>query len=124
MDATEYPTTVTIAEGYTVRVSAQTASRDYTAKVIPGTYPISYTTIQGYPVPAGEKPYYARIAVQIESPERRETTVEFAGNKLAWDTIPASTGPYTIIRYGYEVKGRTVADHAPQVTYGYDEVAA
>jgi hypothetical protein len=115
---TQYPTTVTIAEGYEVRVMAQTASRDYTAKVVAGTYPIEYTTIRGYAVPEGDRPYYARVRVQIESPERRESSVEFGGVTLATQVVPASVDNHTIQWYGYQVEDGKFAVAA--LTFGFD----
>lgn len=41
----------------------ETASNWKKLTLTPGVYPIEFTTIDGRPVPDGEQPYYARIAV-------------------------------------------------------------
>lgn len=118
--ATQYPTTVTIADGMEVRVSAQTASRDYTARAVGGTYPIEYTTVSGYRVPEGDRPYYARVRIEIVSPERSESTVEFGGRPLAFHTVPESRDSHTLSWYAYEVENGKLADRIAALTFGFD----
>src|SRR5919112_127471 len=102
----ELPTTVTVPANYAVRIFAQTASRDYTAPAVPGTYAIEYTTVNYHPVPAGERPYYARVRVAVVSPERVESAAEFGGVCYATRTVEAETHEHVINMYAYEVRGK------------------
>ena len=102
-DAARY-TTAHIPADYPVHVSAETASRDYTATAVPGDYPVQYTDVQYRPVRDGERPYYVTIRVLIDTPTRRESTVEFGGVALASREVQGERIGHTIVRYAYEVK--------------------
>lgn len=100
------PTTVTVPAGYEIRVTAQTASRDYTAAAVPGTYPIEYTTVNYHPVPEGDRPYYALVRLPIVSPERVESAVEYGGVTLSTRTVAETTHEHTLVVYAYEIRGK------------------
>lgn len=119
---TRYAYSVTIGEGYTTRISAQTASRDYTADVVPGEYPIRFTDIN-YRDVAPEDSYYALVPVVIVSPERRESTVEVAGVAYGWCVQPETVEDYTMIWYSYEVKrdSRRVETMGEFLTFNFEE---
>lgn len=100
------PTTATVPAGHEIRIYAATASRDYTATAVGGTYPIEYTTSNYRPVPEGERPYYALVRLPIVSPERTESTVEYGGISLANRKVEAETHPHVVVMYAYEVRGK------------------
>ena len=106
MTTNELPTAATVPAGHEIRVYASTASRDYTAKAVGGTYPIEYTGIDYSPVREGERPYYARVRVQIVSPERIESAAEFGGVCYATRTVEEETHEHVINMYAYEVRGK------------------
>lgn len=118
-DTTTLPTSVTIAAGYKVMVTAQTASRDYGAQVVPGTYPIRWTSLQGYEVPP-EDAYYASIRVKINSPERTESTAEFAGVAIASRKVDASIDDHTLQLYAYTFRRPAPNQFSDTWTFGYD----
>lgn len=101
-----YVTEVTYAEGAEVRICEQTASRDYTAKIVPGTYPVRYTTVNYHPFREGtgeRRPYYACIDVEIDTPDRTQSSVEFGGVALAHESIKGARKAHTIVRYAYQM---------------------
>jgi hypothetical protein len=103
---TGYTPTVTYVEGDTVRICEQTASRDYTAKIVPGTYPVRYTTVNYHPFREGvgeSRPYYACIDVEIDTPDRSQSSVEFGGVALAFEDIKGIRKAHTIVRYAYQM---------------------
>lgn len=98
---TDRPTTVTFPAGYKIRVYEQTASRDYTATIVPGTYPLEYTNIHYRPT--DDQPYYVIARVQIDTPTRNESTVEFGGVALASREVQGARIAHTKVWYNYEV---------------------
>lgn len=101
-----YQAEATFTEGDEIRICEQTASRDYTAKIVPGTYPVRYTTVGYHPFREGvgeRRPYYACIDVEIDTPTRTQSSVEFGGVALASETIQGARKPYTIVRYAYQM---------------------
>jgi hypothetical protein len=103
-----YATEVTYAEGAEIRICEQTASRDYTAKIVPGTYPVRYTTVSYHPFREGAdqyapRPEYACIDVEIDTPTRSQSSVEFGGVALAFEHIAGTRKAHTIVRYAYQM---------------------
>jgi hypothetical protein len=103
---TAYPTTATVPAGHPVHISAQTASRDYTAHAVGGTYPVEYTTVNYHPVPDGERPYYALVRLPVVSPQRSQPSVIVGGVAMASETIAESTHDHILVMYAYEVQGK------------------
>ena len=99
-------TTAHVPADYTVRISAATASRDYTATVVPGDYPIEYTDVSYHPVRDGERPYYVTIHVQIDTPTRTESAVEFGGVALDMRDVAGERLNHISIRRAYEWRHR------------------
>jgi hypothetical protein len=100
------PTSVTVPAGHPVHISAETASRDYTAAAVGGTYPIEYTTVNYHPVRDGERPYYALVRIPVVSPERSQPSVILGGVALSSETIAESTHQHTLVIYEYAVRGK------------------
>jgi hypothetical protein len=101
-----YITEVTYTEGAEVRIYEQTASRDYDAKIVPGTYPVRYTTVNYAPFVAGRGerlPYFACIDVEIDTPTRSQSSVEFGGVALASEVVKGVRKAHTIVKYAYEM---------------------
>jgi hypothetical protein len=105
MNATDTPrfSKVVFAEGRTTRISAETASRDFTAKVVPGEYALEYLNSHHAPLRDGQFPYYVRARVQIECPERVQSTAELGGVCLSAKVVPATTEEHTMRWYAHEV---------------------
>ena len=101
---TTYADTVTYQDGATIRIYEATASRDYDAKIVPGTYPVRYATVNYHPFREGEgeaRPYWARIDVEIITPDRVQSSVEWGGVALATEKIKGERRAHTITRYAY-----------------------
>lgn len=97
------PTTVTVAEGTTIRIYEQTASRDYTANVVPGTYPLSYTDSRYNTIHDDARPYYVLAKLLIDTPDRRESSAEFGGVALAHRDVQGERTTHIKTWYNYEV---------------------
>lgn len=106
MDATTTPqaTRIIVPAGAQTRISAATASRDFTADIVPGEYAIEYTDSCYNPVREGERPYYVLARVEIDTPDRTESTVEFGGVALASARIEGKRQPHILTWYAYQVE--------------------
>lgn len=93
---------VVVAEGRTVRVCAETASRDFTAAVVPGTYALVYTDSNYRPVRDGQEPYYVYADVLIDTPDRVESSVEFGGVRVASQKVAGKRIAHTLSWYAYQ----------------------
>lgn len=100
--------TVTVPADAKVRISAQTASRDFTAAVVPGTYAVEYTDVNYRPVADAERAYYVIARVEIDTPTRTQSSAEFGGVALAWEDIAGERQPHTMVWYSYEVKDAAI----------------
>lgn len=99
-------TEVTYGPDAEIRIYEQTASRDYTAMIVPGTYPVQYTDVNYFPFVEGQgesRPYYARIEVLIDTPDRTQSSVEFGGVALAWENVKGERRTHTITMYAYQM---------------------
>lgn len=115
-----YPTHVVIGEGVTKRVSAQTASRDYTVEVVPGKYPIRYTDVNYWTLRDGARPYYAIATVDAIAPTRSESSVEWGGVALASHVVQGGEERSSFQWYAYEVEGKTEPAYREGVTFVYE----
>lgn len=113
-----YPTSVTVPAGHEIWISAETASRSYTAHAVGGTYPIEYTTVNYHPVREGERPYYALVRLPVVSPERIQSSAEFGGVCYATEQVAESTHEHSLVTYAYEVEGK---DELHGLVLLYDE---
>lgn len=101
-----YGTEVTVGEGAVIRIYEQTASRDHNATIVPGTYPVRYTTVNYNPFVEGRgesRPYYACIDVEIDTQDRTQSSAEFGGVALAFENVKGARKPHTITMYAYQM---------------------
>lgn len=106
LEANPLPVAYTVREGDTARVSAQTASRDYTVTLTPGTYPLTAAVN-----PEG---YLSALhaAIPAVSETRSESSVEWGGVALAShivkggpETYHMRVESYTLVRDPHAAHG-------------------
>lgn len=104
LEANPLPVAYTVREGDTATVSAQTASRDYTVTLTPGTYPLTVTVN-----PEGSlQALHAKIPARSET--RSESSVEWGGVALASRTVAGRDETYFARIDAYEVSTRSSRD--------------
>ena len=104
LEAQPLPVAYIVGEGVTARVSAQTASRDYTVTLTPGTYPLSAQVS-----PEGHlTALWAAIPAVSET--RTESSVEWGGVALAHRTVAGGAETYHRRIDGYQIHGLTPQD--------------
>lgn len=96
--------TVTIPEGVTVRRDNYIPANQWSKHDLrPGTYPVQFSTVNGYAVPEGERPYYATVTVLTDGGEHTYYG-SVMGRRLAPDvTALRSGGEFHLNLYAYEV---------------------